>query len=650
MRKVQGIYLACCLVTCANIFAQKDTMRLDEITITDYRSSASSKNFSETKIDSASRNQFLTSSVAQLFLQQNNAFVKTYGPANIASLTLRGSTTQQVAVVWNGININNPMLGQTDVSLLPVGFFDDVSLQKGPLSSYWGSGAMAGILNLRSAAASEGINIKAGSSYSSFQNFSQFVSVGFSKGRWSSSTRVFTDLSQNKYTYYTNADSSLTATQQHARATQRGLMQDLGFKVSNEQRIGLHLWVQDADRQVPYTLQEIKQQAWQKDKALRVLLDWKLTREKYSFSMRYGYFRDSLHYNLIQQQGKTVADTLDSQSGFNTAFWEMEGQFHLRNNISVFAGVNGYNTSADLKSRENDEVLNYGQLQFRNACFANVSWKYRNLSSSVYGRVEVFDLVMNNPIPTGGVSAHASLLKWLSVRANTGSVYRYPTLNDLYWPQWGNPDLKPEKGFSEEGSLILNFPITKFSFSFTGTMFNRNINNWMMWLPGKYGNWTPQNVPAVWSRGGETNSELTYTGSKFRTSLTVITNYVVSTRTQTLSENDNSKGRQLPYVPMYSGSGIFSVVVGQLSLRAAYTYTGYRYLTSDNYGYLAPYQLFDLRVTYCLPLKKMLFNFFVEGNNLLNQNYYSVAQYPMPLRNFRMGINFQFSKSNKKQI
>lgn len=633
MRKVALTYVLCVAVHL--IFAQKDSVRLDEITITDYRSKISSANFSETKIDSATRSNFLASSVAQLFLQQNNAFVKTYGPANIASLTLRGSTAQQVAVVWNGVNINNPMLGQTDVSLLPVGFFDEASLQKGPLSAYWGSGAMAGVLNLRSSVPTEGLNVKVGSSYSTLQNFTQFVSVGFAKGRWSTSTRLLGDLSNNRYSYYANFDSLRVATQQHARATQRALMQDVGFKINNAQSLSLHLWVQEANRQVPYTLLELKQDASQQDKTFRGLLDWTLKQNKHSVAARGAFFNEALNY-----ENKTYA--LSSHSLFQTIMADVEAQFFLSKGITLTAG------NSNSLSIGRTESYNGWQQISRNAVFENLTWKNFKANVSLYGRQEIFNGRVF--VPTGGISGGVQILKHVACKINAGSIFRYPTLNDLYWSPGGNPNLKPEKGFSEEGSLVFNYPVRKFALTFTGTLFNRNINNWIMWLPGANGIWTPQNVPTVWSRGGETNSEFKYTGAKIQASLNVITNYVISTRTQNTSENDNSRDKQLPYVPMYSGSGIFSLVVGSFSLRTVYSYMGYRYLTSDNYNYLLPYHLLDVRIGYTIAVKKVAMNIFAEGNNLLNENYYSVAQYPMPLRNFKVGCIFQFSKTNKKSI
>ncbi len=633
MRK-QGIrYFALFAVLCANLFAQKDTLLLSEVTVTDFRSKISSQNFSETKIDSTTKNNFLTASVAQMLLQQNICFVKSYGPANIASLSVRGSTAQQTAVVWNGMNINNPMLGQADVSLLPVGFFNSITMQKGALSGYWGSGAMAGVLNLQSAAQNNGFTVKASSSYSSLQNFSQWASVNFSAGKWSSATRMLADISQNKYTFYKNADSLIQQTQLHAQTTQYALMQDVGYKINNKQQLGLHVWLQDAQRQVPYILSDIKDDANQHDKILRTMVDWKLTENKYALTARTAFANEELMYT-----NKTSG--IESTSIFKTFLADVEGQFFLPGGFTITAG------SSNSISIGNSEGYARQQQLSRAAFFQNISWKYNKVGAGVYGRQEFFNF--KTFVPTGGITSSLQILKWLSCKVNAGTIYRYPTLNDLYWNPGGNPNLKPEKGFSEEGSLQINYQLKQISFSLSGAIFNRNINNWIMWLPGKNGIWSPQNVLEVWSRGGETNSEIAFKNKNLKVSVNVLSNYVLSTRTKTSLQNDESKDKQLAYVPMYSGSAIFTIEYKNTSLRGVYSYTGYRYLSSDNYNYLSPYSLFDLRISHTFYFKNNLLNIFAEGNNLLNENYFSVAQYPMPLRNFKIGILYQYHKQKNK--
>ncbi len=624
------VFAYCIFLCCARVLAQTDTLLLCEITVTDLKSKMSAGYFAQNKIDSTTRSNFNASTVAQMLLQQNSCFVRSYGPANIASISVRGSTAQQTAVVWNGVNINNPMLGQADVSLLPVGFFSSASLQKGALSGYWGSGAMAGVLNLNSGATTNGITVKGGSYWSTLQNFSQTAAADISSGKWSSSTKILADISQNRYSFYRNFDSLITAQQEHAQTTQYALMQDLGFRINAKQQIGLHVWLQDANRNVPYSLQELKQDAVQQDKIFRALADWKLTQSKFAMNARAAFINEALIYG-----NKTYL--LRTDNVFKTILADVEGQCYLPKGFALTVG-----SSNSISMGTSQGYAEQGQL-VRNALFENISWKNSRVNISVYGRQEIFNGKVF--VPTGGLVSSVQILKWLTAKVNAGTIYRYPTLNDLYWSPGGDPDLKPEHGLSEEGSLQVNHNVRKFAFSSTGTIFNRKVSNWILWLPGKNGVWSPQNVLQVWSRGGESNSEFSFKTRDLNIMLNAITNYVLSSRTQTSLENDASKDRQLPYVPMYSGSSILSVTFKNTTLRSAYVYTGYRYLTSDNYSYLTPYHLFDLRLSQTFICKTILLNAFIEGNNLFNANYFSVAQYPMPLRNFKVGLTIQYHKN-----
>ena len=64
------------------------------------------------------------------------------------------------------------------------------------------------------------------------------------------------------------------------------------------------------------------------------------------------------------------------------------------------------------------------------------------------------------------------------------TLYRLPGLNDLYWMPGGNPDLKPEYGYSAEAGSKLSWKSQnkKTKVSFEPTYFNRYIYNWIIWI------------------------------------------------------------------------------------------------------------------------------------------------------------------------
>ncbi|MBS1647507.1 MAG: TonB-dependent receptor [Bacteroidetes bacterium] len=617
------------------VYAQKlDTLRLNEIPIISSRIQKSTENFYSIKIDSVLRSQFLNYNMAQLLLQQNAGLVKAYGPGNIASLGIRGSTAQQTAVVWNGININSPTLGQTDISLLPVGFFNNISLQKGALSSYWGSGAMAGVLNIQSAAPPiKGIIAQASTSYSSFKNSVQWASIQYGSDKISSTTKLLGNFSQNRYPYYSNTDSSqIKTTQQHAQMQQLGFLEDINYKINTHQQIGAHIWWQNTNRQVPYTTSALQQNATQTDKTLRTMIDWNLQHQKVSANAKAAWFNEAIIYN-------NTTSNIYSNNRFNTFALDADAQYKINTQWVINLATSNMMSWAYSPNFTSQKQL------LKNALFENISRQCKNhfFKINFYARQELFNT--QTFMPTAGLTTNMRVLSWLIWSMNMGTVYRYPTLNDLYWTPGGNPNLKPEQGYSGETSLQVHKQYRYFSISETATLFSRSIHNNIMWLPGRNGIWSPTNILQVWSRGMETNTELKYKNKNWRIQVQALSNYILST---TLPKN-NTQYLQMPYVPMYSGSASFCIEYKNILFRSAYTYTGYRYLSSDNYSYLKPYSLIDIRLAKTFFIQKLMLHIFVEVNNLLNQNYQSMMQYGMPLRNYGAGLIVQYHYQSKNK-
>ena len=79
-------------------------------------------------------------------------YLKNYGPGQLSSITLRGTSARHTAVLWNGFNINLPSLGEADFSLLPVSGTTQIEIQPGPAGATYGNGAVGGTVRLSSAA------------------------------------------------------------------------------------------------------------------------------------------------------------------------------------------------------------------------------------------------------------------------------------------------------------------------------------------------------------------------------------------------------------------------------------------------------------------------------------------------------------------
>lgn len=126
---------------------EEDMYAIPEVRITGFRLSPRPKNLHNSKFDREELDKQGSFSVADVLQTQTNAYIKTYGPNTLASPSIRGSGASHTQVYWNGLPINSPTLGQSDLSILNTEIMDQVSINYGSdLSS--SSGALGGSIEL----------------------------------------------------------------------------------------------------------------------------------------------------------------------------------------------------------------------------------------------------------------------------------------------------------------------------------------------------------------------------------------------------------------------------------------------------------------------------------------------------------------------
>ena len=70
----------------------------------------------KTTFDSIALKENIALSMADILTFNSSVFVKSYGRATLSTVAFRGTSPSHTQVTWNGMRINNPMLGMTAVS------------------------------------------------------------------------------------------------------------------------------------------------------------------------------------------------------------------------------------------------------------------------------------------------------------------------------------------------------------------------------------------------------------------------------------------------------------------------------------------------------------------------------------------------------
>ncbi len=617
-----------------NFFAQ-DTVQLKnvEISVSRYDFAAQGKKIQT--IDSLSLAQFRFSNISDVLSYNTPVHIKTYGPGGISSSTFRGGSAEQTAVLWNGFNLQNTMLGQTDLSLLPAMLFDDISLEYGGSSALWGSGAVGGSIHLNNKTLfSKGFSARVNAGGGSFGTKNGSAVVVFSKDKLAVSTRLYANDSENDFEFK-NPGSDIIRKQRNASYNARGWVQELRLKTGKNSVLDLNAWLSNSQRELPSLNQNTTNKSDQRDAAARFNAQWHVYAKRLRSVTRAGAFFDRIRYS----------DSLAGISSNNltrSLMVENENFYRWGNQHEALLGLSVLNTEAVSDSYSGRQGLNRISLFLGNK-FVLAGGR---LVSTISLRAEYFS-PSRLPV-TGNWSAEYRISRGLTIGLNGAKVYRQPTLNELYWLPGGNPQLSPEQGYTAEGFVAFKRSLGRHVVSLTGAMFTRGINNWILWVPGENGNPSPHNLQKVWSRGTETNWQYAYRFKKGEIGFSALTSYVLSTVSETHQYNNASQGRQLIYTPRYAANGSFRVVYRHSSVVWLAQYNGYRFVTSDNSQWLEPYHLSSLRFNQAFESTRMHFVLYAACNNVFNRSYTVMTARPMPLRHFELGISVITKKIKSK--
>jgi len=566
-----------------------------------------------------------SSHLGELLAAESGVFVKSYGLGSSATTSIRGGSAGHTQVIWNGLPIDNPMLGQLDFSLMPISLVDNVAVAFGGNSASWGSGAIGGTVFLKNEfSPKKGLRVNGQTEMGSFGWQSHQLKLQYSDGQWQQDLRLTRQLGDNDFSY--SVSPVLPKRKQENAALKQNAMQyGLSWCPHQDQEFSLRTWWQKTDREIPPTTVQNRSEAQQSDAFVRTVLSWKRIGSNGLFSAKTGIFKENQEY----------LDPLINLRAAND-FWkllaevEQEWQFNQKQKIQI--GLNNPWIESDSKS--------YGQAhqQNRTAIFASLRQQVGDWSGQLNARQELVD---GKPVPfVPSLGIHGTLTDWLELNSKLSRNYRLPTLNDLFWEPGGNEELVAETGWSEEVGLNSTFGKTPFRLTYSITAFNRNIDNWIQWSIRDGGSfYSPENITSVWSRGIEQHLGIQFQVKKTNFHLRSGYDFIKSTYQEAVSTPRFDKGEQLIYTPEHQVFGSFSINRKSVSLKYQHRATGE--VDTQNVGILPGYQVASLRIENNWSYRSWKARLFLTIENLWDSEYRVIERRAMPGRYFRLGVRIE---------
>lgn len=624
----------------------------------------------KTTFDSAMLKENIALSMADILTFNSSIFVKSYGRATLSTVAFRGTSPSHTQVTWNGMRINNPMLGMTDFSTIPSYFIDQASLLHGTSSVNETGGGLGGLVRLSTTPDTpEGFNAQYVQGIGSFSTFDEFARITYGSDKWHISTRAVNSSSPNDYKYV-NHDKKINIydddhniidqyhpTERNKSGSFRDthILQEIYYNTLKGDRFGLNAWYIDSNRELPMLTTDYGNASdfenRQREQTFRSVLSWDHNRTKWKAGLKGGYIHTWMAYDYKREVASGNWATMTrSRSRVNTIYGQAEGEFtpnrkwFFTGNISAHQHFVRSQDKNIILQDGNKAIVGYdkGRIELSGSLSAKLQPTER-LGMSVVLREEMFGTEWAPLIPAFFIDGLISRTGNIMLKASVSRNYRFPTLNDLYFLPGGNPDLRNEHGFTYDAGA--SFEIGKnevYSLNGSVTWFDSRINDWIIWLPTTKGFFSPRNVKKVHAYGVEVTANLGLQPFKgWFLDLNGSYSWTPSVNEgEKMSPADQSVGKQLPYVPKNSAS--FSGRLAWRSWGFLYKWCWYseRFTMSSNdytlTGHLPQYFMSNISLEKGLSFKPVDLSLKFAVNNLFNEDYLSVLSRPMP------GINFEF--------
>lgn len=549
----------------------------------------------------------------------SSAHYQSNGPDLLSTLLVRGMASRHTAILWNGWNIQSPVNGVFDLSLIS-NVSHNAHLITSSGTSILGNASSAGALILSTPSMKDNHYLSLGTWQNSYGNTDLNAQLGLHAHGWSIQ-------SSYQWTHHEN----------NFKFDRFGVVDQLDFgaknaidfnteisrQINDKQNIKAAIWYQNIKRQISPTKTAVYNNEHQDDQNLRTHLEWSFKDRNRQVFTRLGLMSEEIVFrsnSILESVGR--ADTYLSEAVIKDRIY----------GVAWAAGVQYKKVNAVISSMNSDNSVNSTESSRAQASLwmSGVRKLSHRISVDLGARVEAIS--DGQRIYTYHLAPSIILGKGLlSYKLN--SVFQLPTLNDLYWPVGGNPELLNETGIAQELSYKSTLNSSSQVLKYKVALFSYHADNWILWRIQGFEGWQAQNVRNVWSRGIELNMNY---GKTWKQDKILNSGIQLSyTRAETTkAESKLYEGKQLAYVPQYKGVWTNAFSYKNISIHMESVFVGDRFVDSANSEFVDSYGLTHLEVFYKLRLNSTELDLSVRCDNLSNKNYEIVRYYPVPLRNY----------------
>ena len=512
------------------------------------------------------------------------------GPGSTSGVFLRGANATQTLVLIDGMRVGSASSGETALEAIPLDQIERIEILRGPASSLYGADAIGGVIQVFTRRGSPGLRANASVSYGTYDTWNGSAGVSGGNASANGSLQIAGARSSGFNAIVNPANFSYDPDRdgyRDASVSAQGSLQFAENHTASLQyfRSRLNNQFDGGDNFDDRTITTLE--SWQVALTSRFLPTW----------------------TSRLSAGDGSDDSVSELASGSFPFTTHQHQYAWQNDITLPAGAL---TLALERREERVDTEPAFPVDERDTTSITAIYRIEIGANAVQANVRHDESNQFGGKTTGALAWGYRFGSGWRATLSGGDAFRPPTFNDLYFPGFSNPTLRPETSRNIEGGLYWSGQAGGAFLQAHVIAYRNRVDDLIVFQCDADFNCSPQNVANATLEGATLYGDARWRDTSLRGSIDV------------QSPTDDATGHLLPRRARRHASVAWTQQVGAGRFVAEVVGSSERFDDAENTRRLAGYGVVNLTLEYALDPRTTIF---VRGDNVFGRNYELAADF-----------------------